>query len=65
VPVPMPEEEMEEETGVEVIEDDGAEGGEEVPGTVETAPEAGEARVEATVQVGDSPADTEKSEREE
>ena len=65
VPVPMPEAEMEEETGVEVIEDDGAEGGEEVPGTVETAPEAGEARVEATVQVGDSPADTEKSEREE
>ncbi|PLS86695.1 MAG: trigger factor [Actinobacteria bacterium] len=49
VPVPMPEEEASEE---EVSEADG--GGEEIPGTEETEPEAGEARVEATVEVGES-----------
>ena len=46
VPVPMPEEETEGD----------AEGGEEVPGIEEAAPDAGEARVEAVVQAGEAPA---------
>ncbi len=64
VPVPMPEEEIEdaaegEAVAEEVIE---AEGGEDLPGTEENEPVAGEARVEATVQAGERPADTEKDE---
>jgi len=50
-PVPMPEEEE-------------AEGGEEVPGSEEDGPDAGEARVEASVQAGETPAETEINERE-
>ena len=63
VPVPMPEEEMEEEAGDNVGGD--AEGGEEVPRTEEDAPEAGEARVEASVQAGEGAARTETNKREE
>ena len=67
VPVPMPEEEMEEgaEVGTESDAQDDAEGGDEVPGTEEEAPEAGEARVEASVQAGEGAIETEKNEREE
>jgi trigger factor len=54
VPVPMPEEE-------EKPEGD-AEGGEDVPGAGETEPAAGEARVEAAIQVGEGAAETEKDE---
>ncbi len=56
VPVPMPEEEATEvpDTG------DADEGGEDVPGTEEAEPIAGEARVEASVQAGEGPAETEK-----
>jgi trigger factor len=58
-PVPMPEEEMEEEAEGDV------EGGEEVPGTEEEAPDAGEARVEASVQAGEGAIEKETNEREE
>jgi trigger factor len=77
VPVPMPPEEAEsdeeieelaagttEETGdVEVVEASRADGGEveEVRGAGEPAPEAGESRVEASVQIGESSTDTEKN----
>ncbi len=75
VPVPMPPEEAESaeevvdeaagETGdVEVVEASKADGdgGEEVPGAEEPAPEAGEARVEASVQAGEGSAGIEKDE---
>ena len=71
VPVPMPEEETEEDAGVgaegtaESTAESTAEGGEEVPGTEEAVPEAGEARVEASVQAGEGAAGTENNEREE
>ena len=58
VPVPMPEEEIEGDAE-EVLD---AEGGEDVPGTEETEPVAGEARVEASVQAGEGPAAIEKDE---
>ena len=58
-PVPMPEEEMEEEAEGDV------EGGEEVRGTEEEAPDAGEARVEASVQAGEGAIEKETNEREE
>jgi trigger factor len=57
VPVLMPEEEEPEgDTG------DADEGGEDVPGTEETEPVAGEARVEASVQAGEGLAEIEKDE---
>jgi trigger factor len=67
VPVPMPEEEMEEDSkvGTEGSAQGHAEGGDEVPETEEDAPEAGEARVEASVQAGEGAAETENNEREE
>jgi trigger factor len=55
VPVPMPEEEAGEGEETEDTED--------VPGTEEAEPDAGEARVEASVQAGD--AETEINKREE
>jgi trigger factor len=58
-PVPMPEEEMEEEAEGDV------EGGEEVRGTEEEAPDAGEARVEASVQAAEGAIEKETNEREE
>jgi len=57
VPVPMPEEE-EPEGDVGDVDD----GGEDVPGTEEAEPVAGEARVEASVQAGEGPAEIEKDE---
>jgi trigger factor len=54
VPVAMPEEKA----------DEGGET-EDVPGTEEAGPDAGEARVEASVQAGDSTAETETNKREE
>ncbi len=48
VPVPMPEEEMEEQGEAAETEEDDV-----VPGAGEAAPEAGEARVEASVQAGE------------
>jgi trigger factor len=57
VPVPMPEE----EEATEVPDTgDADEGGEDVLGTEEAEPIAGEARVEASVQAGEGPAETEK-----
>jgi len=57
VPVPMPEEEEPEgDAG------DADEGGEDVPGTEEAEPVAGEARVEASVQAGEGLAEIEKDE---
>ena len=57
VPVPMPvEEEPEGDAG------DADEGGEGVPGTEEPEPVTGEARVEASVQAGEGPAEIEKDE---
>ena len=57
VPVPIPEEE-------EVPAENGAEGPEgDVPGTEEAGPDAGEARVEASVQGGEAP--VEQTRREE
>jgi hypothetical protein len=61
VPVPMPEEEEETEE-TEGDAGDADEGGEDVPGTEETEPVAGEARVEASVQAGESPAETQNDE---
>jgi trigger factor len=58
VSVPMPEEEEE----IEGDAGDADEGGEDVPGTEETEPAAGEARVEAAVQAGEGPAEIEKDE---
>jgi trigger factor len=60
VPVPMPEEEKPEG------EADDANGGREddVPGTEEAEPVAGEARVEASVQAGEGSAETENEKNE-
>jgi trigger factor len=57
VPVPMPEEEPEGEAG---SADEGGE--DDVPGTEEAEPVAGEARVEASVQAGEGPAEAENDE---
>jgi trigger factor len=57
VPVPMPEEEDPEGDAGDADED-----GEDVPGTEETEPVAGEARVEASIQAGEGPAEIEKDE---
>ncbi len=56
VPVPMPEEEMEEQG--EAAESEG----DIVPGAEEAAPEAGEARVEASVQAGEGATQTDERE---
>jgi trigger factor len=58
VPVPMPEEEGPE--GKTGVADEGGE--DDVPGTEEAEPVAGEARVEASVQAGEGPTKTEKDE---
>ena len=57
VPVPMPEEEEPKDDA-----SDADEGGGEVPGTEEAEPVASEARVEASVQAGEGPTETEKNE---
>ena len=56
VPVPMPEEEMEEQG--EAAESEG----DIVPGAEEAAPEAGEARVEASVRAGEGATQTDERE---
>jgi hypothetical protein len=58
VPVLMPEEE--EPEGKTGVADEGGE--DDVPGTEEAEPVAGEARVEASVQAGEEPTKTEKDE---